>query len=66
MIILLESGRWRALLGDFPPWQTEYNYFRNWRKDGTWIKIHDPLSQFVCIEQDRQPSPSEGSLDSRV
>lgn len=39
--ILVEGVRWRSLPGDFPAWQTVYTYFRNWRKDGTWLKIHD-------------------------
>jgi len=24
-----------------------YTYFRNWRKDGTWVRIHDSLRQWV-------------------
>ena len=38
--ILVEGVRWRSLPGDFPVWQTVYSYFRKWRKDGTWLKIH--------------------------
>ncbi|WP_204139911.1 transposase, partial [Halomicronema sp. CCY15110] len=34
LYVLVEGVRWRALPGDFPPWQTVYTYFRNWRKDG--------------------------------
>lgn len=41
--LLCEGCRWRALPGDFPPWQTVYTYFRQWRIDGTWVKIHDRL-----------------------
>jgi len=48
--ILVEGVRWRALPGDFPPWQTVYTYFRNWRKDGTWGKLHDSLRDWVSIE----------------
>lgn len=44
--VLVEGVRWRALPGDFPAWQTVYTYFRNWRKDGTWLKIHDLLRQW--------------------
>jgi len=25
---------WRMLAKDFPPWETVYGYFRDWRKDG--------------------------------
>lgn len=57
--ILVEGVRWRALPGDFPAWQTVYTYFRNWRKGGTWLKIHDSLREWVRIEHQRHPSPSE-------
>ena len=43
---LLRSGcAWRLLPHDFPPWQTVYTYFRKWKKNGTWKKIHDALHQ---------------------
>lgn len=63
--LLCEGCRWRALPGDFPAWQTVYTYFRDWRKDGTWVKIHDRLRAWVRIEQERQPSPSEAAIDSQ-
>lgn len=62
--VLVEGVRWRCLRratptlpGDFPVWQTVYNYFRKWRKDGTWLKIHDSLRQWTRIEQERHRSP---------
>lgn len=63
--ILVEGVRWRALPGDFPVWQTVYSYFRKWRKDGTWLKIHDSLRQWTRIEQERHRSPSEAIIDSQ-
>ncbi len=63
--ILVEGVRWRALLGDFPAWQTVYTYFRNWRKNGTWLKIHDSLREWVRIDLERHPSPSEAIIDSQ-
>lgn len=63
--VLVEGVRWRALPGDFPAWQTVYTYFRNWRKDGTWLLIHDRLREWSRIEADRQPSPSAAILDSQ-
>ena len=63
--ILVEGVRWRALPEDFPPWQTVYTYFRNWRKDGTWVKMHDSLREWVRIELERHPSPSEAIIDSQ-
>ncbi len=36
---------WRLLPHDFPPWQTAYHYFRTWRMDGTWERIHAVLRE---------------------
>lgn len=63
--ILCEGCRWRSLPGDFPAWQTVYTYLRNWRKDGTWVRIHDSLRQWVRVDLGRQPSPSEAMIDSQ-
>jgi transposase len=63
--ILLEGVRWRALPGDFPAWQTVYTYFRNWRRDGTWLRIHDSLREWTRIEVECHPSPSEAIIDSQ-
>ena len=57
--VLVEGVRWRGLPEDFPFWQTVYTYFRNWRKDGTWLKIHDSLREWTRIEQQRHANPSE-------
>lgn len=63
--VLVEGVRWRSLPGDFPTWQTVYTYFRNWRRDGTWLLIHDSLREWVRIENQRQKSPSEAIIDSQ-
>ena len=54
-----EGCRWRAAVpGDFPNWQTVYTYFRNWRQDGTWMRIHDQLREWTRVDRDCEPSPS--------
>lgn len=63
--VLVEGVRWRGLPGDFPQWQTVYTYFRNWRKDGTWLKIHDTLRDCTRMEIGRHKSPSEAIIDSQ-
>ena len=63
--VLVSGCQWRGLPGDFPPWQTVYSYFRGWRKDGTWLRIHDDLREWVRVEAERHPSPSEGVIDSQ-
>ncbi|WP_250121394.1 IS5 family transposase [Chroococcidiopsis sp. CCMEE 29] len=63
--VLVEGVRWRSLPSDFPAWQTVYTYFRNWRLDGTWLRIHERLRQWMRVAQERQPSPSEAIIDSQ-
>ncbi|PSO58694.1 MAG: IS5/IS1182 family transposase, partial [Cyanobacteria bacterium QH_7_48_89] len=41
ILYVLRAGcPWRMLPSDFPPWQTVYGYFRRWRDNGTWQRIH--------------------------
>lgn len=63
--VLVEGVQWRALPRDFPAWQTVYSYLRNWRKEGTWVRIHDQLREWTRIERNRHPSPSEAIIDSQ-
>ena len=56
---------WRMLPKDFPPYQTVYDYFRAWRKDGTWKRVHDALRDRVREKEGRQKSPSAAILDSQ-
>ncbi len=63
--VLVEGVQWRALPSDFPAWQTVYTYFRNWRKDGTWVQLHDQLREWTRIDQERHRSPSEAIIDSQ-
>ena len=62
----LRSGcSWRMLPKDFPPFQTVYEYYRNWRRDGTVEKIHNRLRDEVRRQQGRNPQPTAGSIDSQ-
>ena len=63
---IVRSGcAWRLLPHDFPPWKTVHLYFRTWRIDGTWKKLHDALRQRVRIRMGRDPQPSAGIVDSQ-
>jgi len=67
LLYVLRSGcAWRMLPHDFPPWGTVYTYFRNWRKDGTWERIHETLRPQVRQAEGRDPTPSAGSIDSQT
>ena len=56
---------WRQLPHDFPPWGTTHFYYRCFRLDGTWEKIHEQLRRRVRIEEGRNPTPSAGIIDSQ-
>lgn len=56
---------WRLLPNDFPKWQSVYYYFRLWKLDGTWKRIHDALRTQVRERADRNPQPSAGVIDSQ-
>jgi transposase len=57
--------QWRALPRDFPPWPTVWTYFRAWRNDGTWERIHTALREAVRVKQGREPTPSAAIIDSQ-
>jgi transposase len=66
ILYVLRNGiTWRALPHDFPPWQTVYHYFRAWRADGTWERIHDAVRGEVRRADGRAVSPSAAILDSQ-
>ena len=65
LYILVSGCAWRLLPKDYPPPSTVYYYFKQWRDDGTWKRVHDKLVTWCRVEQNRHPSPSAGSLDSQ-
>jgi len=50
---------------DFGPWSSVYHYFRTFRDEGTWQRIHDKLRKKVRRAAGRKPTPSAGALDSQ-
>jgi putative transposase len=56
---------WRMMPKDLPPWSTCYDFFRKWRDDGTWARIHDALRAQVRHKDGRKKSPSLGIIDSQ-
>lgn len=63
---LVRSGEaWRLLPHDLPPWQTVYHYFRLWRKDGSWERIHTRLREETRRAMGREPTPSGAIIDSQ-
>jgi putative transposase len=65
--VLRGGCAWRLLPHDFSlPWQTAYHYFRAWRMDGTWEKIHTALRERLRRLLGREPTPSAAIIDSQT
>ena len=66
ILYLVRGGvSWRMLPHDLPPWGTVHYYYRRFRLDGTWIKIHDVLRGKVRKKAGRKAAPSAAILDSQ-
>lgn len=50
---------------DFPPYQTVYHYWRQWRIEGRWEEILAALRARERTGRGREPTPSAGVLDSQ-
>jgi putative transposase len=65
--VLRGGCAWRLLPHDFfLPWQTAYHYFRAWRMDGTWERIHAVLRERLRRLAGREPTPSAAIIDSQT
>jgi putative transposase len=58
--------QWDMLPHDFPPKSTVFDYFKQWRDDGTWQRVLDALRQQVRRAAGRDPAPGAGSIDSQT
>ena len=56
---------WRMMPLEYPPWSTVYDYYRQWRRDGTWEAIHTALREQVRQATGRESTPSAAVLDSQ-
>jgi putative transposase len=64
--VLRAGCAWRLMPHDLPHWQTAYQYFRAWRQDGTWLRIHDQLRAEVRTRMGRNPQPSGAIIDAQT
>jgi putative transposase len=64
---VLRSGcAWRLMPHDLPPWSTVYDYFRQWRIDGTWERINTALREKLRTTIGRDVEPSAAIIDSQT
>ena len=63
---LNRSGcQWDMLPHDLLPKSTVYDYFVQWRDDGTWEKMVQALRERTRVQAGREPTPSAVCIDSQ-
>src|SRR6266404_627996 len=63
---LNRSGcQWDMLPHDLLPKSTVYDYFAQWRDDGTWATLVKALRERTRVEAGREPTPSAACIDSQ-
>jgi transposase len=66
ILYLLRTGcQWQMLPKEFPPSGTVYGYFRSWKRDGVWARVHHKLLMQVREQCGREASPTAGIIDSQ-
>lgn len=66
ILYVLRTGcQWRAIPHDLPPWKTVYTYFRPWRVDSTWQRMHTRLRKELRQAEGRHAEASAAILDSQ-
>lgn len=66
ILFINRSGcQWDMLPHDFSPKSTVYEYFAQWRDDGTWTKFLTALRMQVRVAEGRDSTPSAMCIDSQ-
>jgi putative transposase len=66
LFYLNRSGcQWDMLPHDLLPKSTVYDYFAQWRDDGTWKKLVQALREQTRVQAGRAPTPSAICIDSQ-
>jgi putative transposase len=66
LLYLNRSGcQWNMLPHDLLPKSTVYDYFVQWRDDGTWAKLVEVLRKRTRMAAGRESTPSAACIDSQ-
>jgi putative transposase len=57
--------QWDMLPHDLLPKSTVYDYFAQWRDDGTWAQMVEALRTQIRVHVGREPTPSAVCIDSQ-
>lgn len=64
--VLRTGCQWDYLPHDFPPADTVYGYFRQWKNDGTWERLNDRLRRTVRQAVGKESEPTAAIIDSQA
>jgi putative transposase len=64
--VLRGGCAWRLMPHDLPHGQTAYQTWRAWRRDGTWVRLHDQRRERVRPPMGRPPPPSAASIEAQT
>ena len=63
---LVRAGcAWHLLPCNFPPWKTVYDYFRQWRLAGVWLRLHGQLRGLGRRRAGRSANPAAAIIASQ-
>src|SRR3954451_6639596 len=63
---LLRTGcQWRLLPREYPVWGTVYHYFRSWKNEGVWARLHWILYRRLRKAAGRSACPSVVIMDGQ-
>jgi putative transposase len=65
LYVVVGGIQWRMMPREYPHWQSVYYYFRRWRQQGVWQRIHDTLRAKLRQKLGRHKHPTAGCLDSQ-
>ena len=66
ILYLNRSGcQWDMLPHDLLPKSTAYDYFAQWRDDGTWAKMVKALREQTRVAAGREPTPRAVCIESQ-
>lgn len=63
--IVTTGAQWRMLPKEYPKWQSVDAYFRQWKMNRIWQRIHDTLRARTRQKAERHKHPTAGCLDSQ-
>jgi transposase len=63
LYVVRSGGSWRQLPVDFPPWQTVYWQFQQWKQRQGTERILEELREQLRLAEGRDAEPSAGVMD---